>query len=367
MQVDGRELARALAVVKPAVNRRKGGIFECIRLATDEDGRKLTVTADDCDTRIERVIDCNGPLRANVKYSDLLPWLDAGSLYIDSMDNGLVRVLGEYYQALLETIDDEKAVVGMPLNAPIGGGVILNREDLDEIAALRPMCCTDESRGVLTHVRLNGSEYAATDTHRLALIDHGKDLGPGRSFPVRLLKMLKQAEGPFSVRWGDCRIQVDSADHQTRWTGFVNGDNINYPDYHKAIPYPGATTLRITMHWIDFLLALEKLQHMDWNYRVTAHMRGGSVHLSSKCGAIGSASCGIEAKIETDREALALLADEVRADWHIAGFAFNCRYMLDGLRFIGGDEVCLELVYPLAPIVMRSGNRTYVLMPMGVE
>jgi DNA polymerase III subunit beta len=202
----------------------------------------------------------------------------------------------------------------------------------------------DETKQVLTgvHVSLKpeGLEFAATDGHRLAVVQE-------------LIKMIdRQGSGSIDVRFDQGQVVFEWADQRIT-SRLLEGQ---YPNYRQLVPRQFSHQLTLDRRL--FLSALERISVLadQKNNIVKVQMDSVSqqVTLSVDAQDVGSGRESVPAQITG--EGLEI--------------AFNVRYLLDGLKAINTSDVQMQLNTPTSPVVLSPvGNlkMTYLVMPVQVR
>lgn len=237
----------------------------------------------------------------------------------------------------------------------------------------------DENKQLLTgvHLRLDGEglECAATDGHRLAVqrLSHAVETpaGPeaqaggaeGADFavtvPARSLRELERilsgrgSQEPLSLFCERGQVVVLSAD-QVLTSRSLDG---TYPNYRQLIP--PSFQRRLVLDRRAFIAALERVavladQHNNV-VKISADPAAGTATIRADAQDVGSGSESLAATIEGD-------AIEI---------AFNVRYLLDGLKAMGSDQVVLQCNAATTPAVLAPVGAdeafTYLVMPVQIR
>ena len=237
----------------------------------------------------------------------------------------------------------------------------------------------DENKQLLTgvHLRLDGEglECAATDGHRLAVqrLSHAVEAAAspeaevagadGADFavtvPARSLRELERilsgrgSQEPLSLFCERGQVVVLSAD-QVLTSRSLDG---TYPNYRQLIP--PSFQRRLVLDRRAFIAALERVavladQHNNV-VKISADPAAGTATIQADAQDVGSGSESLAATIEGD-------AIEI---------AFNVRYLLDGLKAMGSDQVVLQCNAPTTPAVLAPVGAdeafTYLVMPVQIR
>ena len=237
----------------------------------------------------------------------------------------------------------------------------------------------DENKQLLTgvHLRLDGEglECAATDGHRLAVqrLSHAVEAtanpeaevagADGADFavtvPARSLRELERilsgrgSQEPLSLFCERGQVVVLSAD-QVLTSRSLDG---TYPNYRQLIP--PSFQRRLVLDRRAFIAALERVavladQHNNV-VKISADPAAGTATIRADAQDVGSGSESLAATIEG--EAIKI--------------AFNVRYLLDGLKAMGSDQVVLQCNAATTPAVLApvgaEESFTYLVMPVQVQ
>jgi DNA polymerase III subunit beta len=235
----------------------------------------------------------------------------------------------------------------------------------------------DETKQVLTgiHLTINplGLEFAATDGHRLAVVETlstDEEAAPKKSskkdeseeqvdvtIPAKALqeltKMLeRQSERPVAVKFDRSQVVFDWID-QRLTSRLLEGQ---YPNYRQLVPKQ--FTHQLTVERRLFLSALERIA-------VIADQKNNIVKLT----------------ISNTKQELTLSVDAPdvgRGEETIAAqvsgedlvIAFNVRYLLDGLKVLNTSEVQMQFNTATSPAILTplgGLKMTYLVMPVQVR
>jgi DNA polymerase-3 subunit beta len=239
---------------------------------------------------------------------------------------------------------------------------------------------SDEAKQILTgvHLRLEGEglECAATDGHRLAVLQLAQAHGPAGevavahedaaerepfsvTVPARSLRELERllsgrpSREPLSLFCDHGQVVVLWAD-QVLTSRSLDG---TYPNYRQLIP--GSFQRTIVLDRRAFTAALERVavladQHNNV-VKLAADPGRGRVTIRADAQDVGSGSEDLAAEIE---------GEEIEV-------AFNVRYLLDGLKVMTADRVALHCNAPTSPAVLapvgEDDSFTYLVMPVQIR
>jgi DNA polymerase III subunit beta len=229
-------------------------------------------------------------------------------------------------------------------------------------------CSQDETKQILTGVYLKVNadclEFAATDGHRLGIVEvypaetEGQTTATDRAFEVTVpAKALRELDKMLGNRQdGDeLELQLEQGQVVFAWgdqkltTRTLEG---KYPDYRLLIPKQFQR--QITLDRKQLLGALERIAVLaDQTNLVKFSIDGTSQ----------SIALSVEAQDRgSGRESLA--AQISGADLDIA---FNVKYLMDGLKTLPTQEITISMNGPLEPVILTplgGIKMTYLVMPV---
>jgi DNA polymerase-3 subunit beta len=228
----------------------------------------------------------------------------------------------------------------------------------------------DETKQVLTGVHLSlqpdGLEFAATDGHRLSVVQTiEEDASPDRSksetalnvtIPAKalqeLIKMLGQGGSSVAVQFDQGQAIFEWTD-QRLTSRLLEGQ---YPNYRQLIPKQ--FTHQMTVDRRLFLGALERIS-------VLADQKNNIVKLSLD-GSNQELTLSVDAQdVGSGRETMPAQISGDSLD-----VAFNVKYLVDGLKAIVTSEVQMQLNTATSPAILSplgSIKMTYLVMPVQVR
>jgi DNA polymerase III subunit beta len=227
----------------------------------------------------------------------------------------------------------------------------------------------DESKQVLTGVHLtaeaDGLEFAATDGHRLAVVQTVEADGEAsgeRSLDVTVpAKALRELERMIQINPGSLAVAVkfDQGQLICEWANQRLTSRLlegQYPNYRQLIPRQ--FTRQMTVERRLFVGTLERIG-------VLADQKNSIVKLTLDC-AKQEIVLSVEAQdVGNGREAIpAQISGE---DLEIA---FNVRYLLEGLKAFNTTDVQMQFNAATSPSVLNpvgGMKMTYLVMPVQVR
>lgn len=227
----------------------------------------------------------------------------------------------------------------------------------------------DETKQVLTGVHLSaqeeGLEFAATDGHRLAVVQtvaHPDDVSEALpklavTVPAKALqeviKMLDRgSSSTVAVKFDPGQIVFEWAEQ--RLTSRLL--EAQYPNYRQLIPRQFAH--QVTIDRRSFLSALDRIS-------VIADQRNNIVK-------IGIDAVSQSIKLSVDAQDVGRGEDTVPAQVTGEGLevAFNVKYLIEGLKVMSTAEVQIQLNTATSPAIVSplgSLKMTYLVMPVQVR
>lgn len=236
----------------------------------------------------------------------------------------------------------------------------------------------DETKQVLTGVHLNHKqnclEFAATDGHRLALVETS-DQNPGEeeeegklpppaledfalTVPARALRELERMlntanEADLIALYLDEGQVIFEVNHQRLTSRKLEGA---YPAYHQLIPRQ--FNRKVTLERRSLISSIERVAVLadQKNNIVKFRLNGADqkLHLSVESQDVGSGEEALPAQI-------------TGADLEIA---FNVKYLTDGLKAIPGNEIQMQLNENNQPVIFTPLGvlqMTYLIMPVQIR
>ncbi|MCT7948743.1 DNA polymerase III subunit beta [Ancylothrix sp. C2] len=231
----------------------------------------------------------------------------------------------------------------------------------------------DETKQILTGVHLkvqkDGLEFAATDGHRLAVLETSKQNSSEEEIesaediqefsvtvPARALRelerMLAQRQGSEAVglyfdqgqivfEWGDQRLTSRKLEGQ-------------YPNYRQLLPRSFGNQINLDRK--QFVGALERIavlaDQKNHIVKCSINQENQEISLSVEAADVGSGRESVAAQISSGEP---------------PEIAFNVKYLLDGLKVISASEISIKLNDPMKPVVVMplgEVKMTYLVMPV---
>lgn len=378
------ELNTHLSLVSRAVSSRPTHpVLANVLLSADSESQKVSLTGFDLSlgvqTSFPAQVEQGGTLTLPAKLlNDIVSRLPDGEVILDEDAGELlvtitcaagryqVRGMGSDEYPDLPTIDEEDCTY-LPNEALLEGlkGTLFSTS-------------SDETKQVLTGVHItvaeDGLEFAATDGHRLAVVqtlnaELDQDANPNAAkssknaafnvtLPAKALRELERmlqmnaAEGAVAVRFDQGQLVFEWA-NQRLTSRLLEGQ---YPNYRQLIPRQFSRQMSLERRL--FVAALERIA-------VLADQKSSIVKLSLD-------SVTQEVVLSVDAQDVGSGREAVPAQ--ISGddleIAFNVRYLLEGLKTINTTEVQMQFNTSTSPsIVSPLGGlkMTYLIMPVQIR
>lgn len=377
-------LSTNLSLVSRAVSSRPSHpVLANVLLVADEKAQQLSLSAFDLSlgihTSFPAAIEVGGKLTLPAKlFNDIVSRLPTGDI---TLDNGLDE--GTDADSMLTTLtcaSGRYQVRGMGAEdfpeLPIvedGDVVYLPVEAL--IEGLRGSlfaASSDETKQVLTGVHLtiqpDGLEFAATDGHRLAVVQTiQEDTESASKSPVRekidvtipakalqeLTKMLdRQTADSVAVQFDQNQVVFEWTD-QRLVTRLLEGQ---YPNYQQLVPRQFSRQMTIDRRlFLDALERIAVLADQKNNIvKVSLNSTNQEIALSVEAQDVGSGRETIPAQISGE-------------DLDVA---FNVKYLMEGLKVVATSEVQIQLNTATSPAVLSpvgGMKMTYLVMPVQIR
>ncbi len=367
------DLNTHLSIVSRAVpSRPNKPVLANILVKVDEDTQRITLTSFDetlgIQTSFSAHVDAGGGLTVPAKLlGDIVAKLPSEDLDFSQSETEPVITLtcsaGQYQVRGMEATD----YPNLPLVEDGQIASVSAEAILEGLRGALFATSSDETKQVLTGVHVvaepENLEFAATDGHRLAVVQSVDDAGgvdlaidvtvPGKA--LRELERLLQAyQGtePITLRFDPTQV-VFELGHQRITTRLLEGQ---YPNYRQLIPKQ--LERQLTIDRKQLMSALERIG-------VLADQRNNIVKLSI-AGSEQTLALSVEAQeVGSGREEMS--AQVTGDDLDIA---FNVRYLLEGLRALPSAEIQLQCNSATSPAILTpvSGlQMTYLVMPVQIR
>jgi DNA polymerase-3 subunit beta len=227
----------------------------------------------------------------------------------------------------------------------------------------------DETKQVLTGVHLTVKqdtlEFAATDGHRLAVVEttNERPLGGSNSVEVtvparalrelqRLLAHSSSSDEPIALYFDPGQV-VFSWQNQRLTSRTLEGQ---YPTYRQLIPRQFER--QVTIERRQFLTTLERIAVLadQKNNIVKLSIDGEAQEITLSCEAqdVGSGRESMPAQISGENIEI----------------AFNIKYLMEGLKELPSSEIQIHLNQSLTPVIftpLGGLKMTYLAMPVQIR
>lgn len=228
---------------------------------------------------------------------------------------------------------------------------------------------SDETKQVLTGVHLTAAakslEFAATDGHRLAVVQTIDDTGestaaegmkvtiPGKALREleRILQAYPSSEA-IAFRLDQTQVVFDLG-QQRITTRLLEGQ---YPNYQQLIP--NKFERQLTLDRKQFVSALERIA-------VMADQRNNIVKLS-----LNSEQQSLALSVEAQEVGSGLENLPAQVTGENLDIAFNVRYLLEGLKALPSSEIQIQCNTATSPSVLTplgGLKMTYLVMPVQIR
>jgi DNA polymerase III subunit beta len=383
------ELNTHLSLVSRAIpSRPSHPVLANVLLIADEDKQQIRLTGFDLSlgvqTSFNAHVETGGTLTLPAKlFSDIVSRLPDGEIILEEDENETIATLtcafgryqvrgmgaGDYPE--LPTVEDGE-VTHLPAESLIEGlrGSLFSTS-------------SDESKQILTGVHVtvaaDGMEFAATDGHRLAVVQTGfpesdkesAESAPkaaksaqssGAEFDVtvpakalreleRMLQMHQSSE-PIAVHFDQGQL-IFEWENQRITSRLLEGQ---YPNYRQLIPRQFSRQMTVDRRL--FAGALERIA-------VLADQKNSIVKLSLD-------SVKQEVVLSVDAQDVGSGRESVAAQ--ISGedleIAFNVKYLLEGLKVFNTNEVQMQFNTSTSPSILTplgGVKMTYLVMPVQIR
>jgi DNA polymerase-3 subunit beta len=346
-----------------------------IRLHADADNQRIQLTAFDLSlgirTSFAATVDESGEIAIPAKLlNDIVSRLPDGPISLENEPDATLTTLtcltGNYELRgmsseefpELPSIEDGKtiAIAAETLTEGLRGALF--------------SASSDETKQVLTGVHLSmgqhGLEFAATDGHRLAVVETIDDDAAADeslkdvavTIPANALRELERAlakmngDEAVKLHFDDSQV-VFEMDDQRITSRKLDG---SYPAYRQLIPQQFATQMTVDRR--QLLSTLERIaviaDRKNNIVKFTIDEKSQTLALSVDAADVGSG-----------KESL-----NIQLTGNGLTIAFNVRYVMESLRNLPSTEVQLQLNTPTSPVIITplGGTKmTHLVMPVQIR
>lgn len=229
-------------------------------------------------------------------------------------------------------------------------------EDVQALLDLVPYCATDESRVVITCIQMAGQNAAATDTHRLGVIRLSKEIDGEILVPARLVTMIRRLRAKnepvqlltagndhFGARFAGSGTEV--------WRKLHIHESQRYPSWFRVLNWLQEEYEIDRLEWLSAICRVLPFARSEPRMHLTANTQGRlglcTVDVSNRDG-------GITTRVPI-------------SDGPEFKMTFNAWYLAEALELLEGDRVRVRIAGPENPMMLWSGGRFVVVMPMQVD
>lgn len=380
------DLSTNLSLVSRAVpSRPTHPVLANVLLTADASTQRVSLTGFDLSlgirTSFEAQVEDSGQLTLPAKLlNDIVSRLPGGQIGVDDEAGefiATITALSGRYQVRGMSSEEFPELPGIEE----GQTVYLAPESLlDGLHGTLFCTSSDETKQVLTGVHLSGKEegleFAATDGHRLAMVEtfnqkpenedsddeeeKESEIALNVTVPARALRELERILGmqpgnqerptqSVALRFDRAQVVLECGD-QRLTTRLLEGQ---YPAYRQLLPKSFKRSFSIDRK--QFLSALERISVLtdQKNNIVKASLDSTEQKLTMS----------IEAKdVGNGQESISIQFSGEDID-----IAFNVKYLMESLKNLSTQEVQMELNEALSPVVLKplgGAKATHLIMPV---
>ncbi len=229
----------------------------------------------------------------------------------------------------------------------------------------------DETKQVLTGVHLtveqDAIEFAATDSHRLVVVQTNNERADSThsntplevTIPSKALRELERMLGMRATLEEPVALYLDQGQIVFEWANqrltsrTLEGQ---YPAYRQLIPRQFQR--EVTLERRQFLSALERIAVLTDQknniVKITMDSQAGEITLSVEAQDVGNGTESVTAQIT---------GEDIE-------FAFNVKYLMEGLKALPSAEIKIQLNSNLTPVIftpLGGLKMTYLAMPVQIR
>ncbi len=245
---------------------------------------------------------------------------------------------------------------------PEGNSFVLPADVLKDIVRQTSISVsTQDMRPVFTGIQMIFTEdqatFVATDTHRLSVryekMNCGEAAGQNIVVPVRPLTealRIVNDEDMLKITFDRKQLAIKCGD--TTITGrLIDGQMI---DYKRLLPQDFTASFSVRRD--DIVESLERLL-------LVAREGSSTIRLDVDKDVM---------LMEANTPGIGKAADSIRVDnkGEAIKIAFNCNYLLDGIRSCGTENICFRMNDPVSPVLINpveGADFTYLLLPVRIS
>jgi DNA polymerase-3 subunit beta len=361
------DIAGKLAsVVRAVPSRPTHPVLANILLCADAQSSKVTLTTFDLSLGIHSTfnadIEVGGAIALPAKlFTELISRLPNGEIVLES-DEAIASLTTSSGHYEVRAMDAEE----FPELPEIEGDAIRvsARTLLFGIKHSSFACSDEETKQLLTGVHLKISEdsleFAATDGHRLAIAQIDEEIAIASPLEVNIpAKALRELERVLLNSEDVVEVKLNEEQSVFAWRGqklvsrTLEGQ---FPNYSQLIPRQFERLA--TVHRRNIISVLERVS-------VLADQKNSIVKFSLNSSSQEIVLSCISSEVGNAQEAIA--SGISGSDLEIA---FNCKYLLEGLKSFASAEVQMHLNGALSPVIFTpvGGDKiTYLTMPIQIR
>lgn len=348
LTINAKDLQSTISALNPVVNSRPSHpILTCFLIELSSDGCFVTASDLSIFLRIQLPAEWKSePLKVCVTaklFSDAISRLK-GELTLTFGEKLIIKGNGKYELHLQsgEDFPELPAVEAEPITIPAG--------DLSQACSLIQFASTEESKQVLTGVHFGMESSAATDGHRLAVLNSALVGETAITIPSKALQRLEKLIQDET----DVTAQIDLVTRfqGKSWTLTTRLLEGQYPNYPQLIPKQ--FKVAVELNRAALIDATECCM-------VIADLKNNILKFE-----FGSESLRIVAEAADVGDAEQII-DYTEAINDPITIAFNGKYLLDALKAIQSDVIKIQMNTPTSPAVLEGERKDLLCLIMPVQ
>jgi len=278
------------------------------------------------------------------------------------LKDATLNLSSEHFKANIKGIEAGE----FPLIPEVKGGISLEvgAQDLkDGILKTVFACAIDETRPVLAgvYVVVGGGKlkFVATDSYRLAekalnLLSKGASnasfIIPARTM-AEIARLIDESIEKVEIKVGENQVEFKLGPTELV-SRLIEG---SFPDYEQIIPQNIKTKLELgTSNFTNAIKMASFFARESANNVKIKIKKPKSIQILAVSPQIGDNTSDLEGSFTGEELEI----------------AFNAKFILDVLQFVGSEMIDLELAGPLSPGLIRPAkdkNYRYIIMPLRME
>lgn len=365
---DQRQLSECLALVSKAIpSRPSHPVLANFLIENNKELQTIAITGFDLSlgirAELSAEIEEEGSIALPAKLlGDIISRLPEGAIAFDLSDTQvkLIALSGTYHINGMRTDEYPE----FPMIEDSGNTIELSSKAIAfGLDQTRFCVSSDEAKQVLTGVnispRSDGLTFAATDGHRLSVVETSTDNSvelpdfAAITIPGKALSEVQRAIA--RVENVTCQFDRDNARFEIGdtviYTRILQGQ---YPNFIQLIPKQFTREAMIDRR--SLVASLERISILADQKNNIVKLEMTSDRLVISCDAADVGSGREEIAIEANGDELTI--------------AFNVKYLLEGLKAIGSEDVVLKCNTATSPAIVcpvGDGRSTYLIMPVQVR